>query len=550
MNSENDRQIDELIGNALKDNVPADVEQRLRTQLDAFRCGLGEADKLSGPPTMPFMQTALTLTLSQRERGPVFSHTLTTWRWMMRSPVSRVAAAVIFVLAIGGVAWWLHAVGAAPAYADFLKPLLEAKSARYKMTSEIVGTAGSKTTIVIRMLGPSRMRSEMEGEAENYPKQKTVEIWDGYQGKRLRLDPKKKLATLYVDRPKDKKPQDINSLGGWGSMFRDTQKAIQNSPDFHAEPLGEKDIDGRRVIGFRTLTAPEGTIEVWGDPKTGMPVRIDQTLAMSPMIKLKMTVSDFELNLDLDESLFSIEPPAGYQLIIDPPANDPLPEENGLIETLQWYGISSDGKLPDSLDQRKIEAFYGVKIYTEFVWDICTPLHGKLDEKKRRKIEEHLRKIAVFGEQHDSEEKKPSEEEQTKFNRECDKFILDLLNDLIDWEKVAPGKKNLTLEQKERIFEDYEEKHQNGCLMAGGLGGTGDNQGGLIFVNGLPPEADAHYAGKGVKFGSPDRPIFWYRPKDSKKYRVIYADMTLREADAAPNVHNAQPVPLKPMKKK
>ena len=44
MTTDNDRQIDELIGNALKDNVPADVEQRLRTQLDGFRCGLGEVD--------------------------------------------------------------------------------------------------------------------------------------------------------------------------------------------------------------------------------------------------------------------------------------------------------------------------------------------------------------------------------------------------------------------------------------------------------------------------------------------------------------------------
>ena len=32
----------------------------------------------------------------------------------------------------------------------------------------------------------------------------------------------------------------------------------------------------------------------------------------------------------------------------------------------------------------------------------------------------------------------------------------------------------------------------------------------------LPPEADAHYAGKGVSLGAADKPIFWYRPKDGK----------------------------------
>ena len=58
----------------------------------------------------------------------------------------------------------------------------------------------------------------------------------------------------------------------------------------------------------------------------------------------------------------------------------------------------------------------------------------------------------------------------------------------------------------------------------------------------LPREADAHYAGKGVKLGAADTPIFWYRPKDSKKYRVIYADLSVRESDTAPSVPNAQPI--------
>ena len=64
------------------------------------------------------------------------------------------------------------------------------------------------------------------------------------------------------------------------------------------------------------------------------------------------------------------------------------------------------------------------------------------------------------------------------------------------------------------------------------------------FVNRLSPQSDAHYAGKGVLARSrPIRPIFWYRPKDSKKYRVIYADFSVRVADTPPNVPNAQPVP-------
>jgi hypothetical protein len=532
MTTENDRQIDELIGNALKDNVPADVEQRLRAQLDGFRSGLGEEDKLSGPPTMPFMQPALTLTLSQRERGPVFSHTLTTWRWMMRSPVSRVAAAVIFVLAITGVAFWFYGGGTTPVYADFLKPILEAKTARFKMTSETMGTGGMATTVVMK-LGESRSRVETELEAPNYPKSKSVEIWDGYQGKRLSLDPEKKLATLSVDRPKDKTPEKVDPLGGWGSFFLEAQKA----PDVNREPLGEKEIDGRHVIGFR-ITTPAGVIEVWGDPKTGLPVRIDETMVLMHNMKVKLTVSDFELNVDMDESLFSVEPPAGYivRQTIDAP-----PGEHGLIETFSWYCIVSGGELPDSLDLRKIEKFYYRKMTKELILDMCTPLSGNLDEKKRHKIEELLHNLTVLDE-YDPKEKKLNKEEIAKREELSHKFREEYYN-LVDWDKIAPGKKNLSKEQKEQYEQAYTEKWSNDCPMAGGLGGTGANQGGIFFANGLPPEADAHYAGKGVKFGAADKPIFWYRPKDSKKYRVIYADLSVREAEAAPNVPDAQPVP-------
>jgi hypothetical protein len=68
-------------------------------------------------------------------------------------------------------------------------------------------------------------------------------------------------------------------------------------------------------------------------------------------------------------------------------------------------------------------------------------------------------------------------------------------------------------------------------------------QRGLSFANHLPPNADAHYVGKGVSFGAADTPIFWYRPKDSKNYRVIYADLSVRDSDTPPKETKGQPVP-------
>ena len=45
---------------------------------------------------------------------------------------------------------------------------------------------------------------------------------------------------------------------------------------------------------------------------------------------------------------------------------------------------------------------------------------------------------------------------------------------------------------------------------------------------------DKHYAGKDVKFGDKDRPVFWYKPKGKNHYRVIYGDLQVKIADKAP----------------
>jgi hypothetical protein len=40
------------------------------------------------------------------------------------------------------------------------------------------------------------------------------------------------------------------------------------------------------------------------------------------------------------------------------------------------------------------------------------------------------------------------------------------------------------------------------------------------------------YAGKGIKLGDAQTPIFWYVPKNSKQGRVIYGDLSVRDVPA------------------
>ena len=57
---------------------------------------------------------------------------------------------------------------------------------------------------------------------------------------------------------------------------------------------------------------------------------------------------------------------------------------------------------------------------------------------------------------------------------------------------------------------------------------------GMLFLQTyeLQQKGPWHYAGNGVKFGSPDTPVLWYRPVGSGTYRVIYADLSVRDVAA------------------
>ncbi len=53
---------------------------------------------------------------------------------------------------------------------------------------------------------------------------------------------------------------------------------------------------------------------------------------------------------------------------------------------------------------------------------------------------------------------------------------------------------------------------------------------GFIFFQQLAPYGiDWHYAGKGVKLGDAEKAIFWYQPKNSQTYRVIYGDLSVKD---------------------
>ncbi|MBM4024739.1 MAG: hypothetical protein FJ280_04940 [Planctomycetes bacterium] len=52
----------------------------------------------------------------------------------------------------------------------------------------------------------------------------------------------------------------------------------------------------------------------------------------------------------------------------------------------------------------------------------------------------------------------------------------------------------------------------------------------ILFLRFYKGEGKWYYRGQGVKLGEADKAIFWYRPKDSATYRVIYGDLHVEDA--------------------
>jgi len=201
-----------------------------------------------------------------------------------------------------------------------------------------------------------------------------------------------------------------------------------------------------------------------------------------------------------------------------------------------WEQISKvmEGE-PGEEQTRKLDEV-SRKIMLQMLWEDLAPAKWKTNVERKQQFDKQMnKKIAA----------NLNEEQKQKIDVEIAKTLGDqLLKDVKAWEarmsKVAQARV-ANMQESAKVQADKSRKFMEAQQRV---------QRGLTFANQLPPQADAHYAGKGVSLGAADRPIFWYRPQDAKKYRVIYADLSVREDDTPPSVPDTQPVPAPSSPKK
>jgi outer membrane lipoprotein-sorting protein len=263
-------------------------------------------------------------------------HTFLLWREIMTRPAQRFAAAALVIATVCAVFIVMFQTQTTVAFANLVEPILKAKTARFNTVIE--GKVLPKQTFRTLVLEPNRLRQEMaDGQ---------IQIMDSNTGRMLMLTPAQKSATLInlTGMPDEQKPANFfhHLRAGLG--------AAENDGASKKEPLGRKQIAGREAIGFR-LTQPYGEATIWGDAKTGFPIVVEMKLALLPDTKVTMT--DFEFDVELDEALFKTEAPDGYsleKLNVTPPA------EKTLIAALKLLSDHNEGRFPDTFDRAAVVA--------------------------------------------------------------------------------------------------------------------------------------------------------------------------------------------------
>jgi outer membrane lipoprotein-sorting protein len=128
----------------------------------------------------------------------------------------------------------------------------------------------------------------------------------------------------------------------------DLVQALRELGRSEGEPIGEKTLAGKPVVGFRSKVGSH-LMTVWADKETAMPVRVEMALKWGQG-EAAVVMDQFQIDPELDDSLFSIDPPAGYRLTTEK-LEMPSPKnvEEAVIDFLRESADLNDNVFPASL---------------------------------------------------------------------------------------------------------------------------------------------------------------------------------------------------------
>ena len=252
-------------------------------------------------------------------------------RTIMKSPMIKIVAAAVIIIA---VLIGINPFKSTITFADVVKPLLNARTLILDVIVNIGSDVDEDTDPVVHdVIVDQRIRRVVSTQEH------IVNIFDTENAKMLTLHTEGNIAVY-----SDIQGQVQDMTKNYVTVLLDIITNIQNNPDFEAEKIGEKEINGQKCVGFVA-----GNLTIWADAETGLPVRIE---AHEP--GLTAIYKNFQFNIPVEEleSQVSMEIPDGYKLVENEGTEFDMgtPTEQDLVDCLRiWAEDLMDGNFPETI---------------------------------------------------------------------------------------------------------------------------------------------------------------------------------------------------------
>ncbi len=237
------------------------------------------------------------------------SHQPNIWRIIMKNRITKLAtAAAIIVAALIGIHLLSSVSGTSVAFADVLEHI---QRSSYAFDLTVVTQEEASTTVQAMVLEPGRMRLDASGGLG-----KISSIINTTEGKHLILLHKQKAGFMFNE------PPDTDKYAGAVGIIALCTKPVENLwnlRDGTEEKLAERKIDGQTAEGFKIFQEDQifqNDITIWAHAKTGEPVLVEMisTPLEDSSKSMTWTMNNFDLEVELAESMFSLVLPPGYTL--------------------------------------------------------------------------------------------------------------------------------------------------------------------------------------------------------------------------------------------
>jgi len=252
------------------------------------------------------------------------------WRMIMKTNTIKLAAAAVIIAAVLVGIHLLGGNGANAVYARVVEQLQYARTMTYSIVTHTPVESMPTLRQQMAFKEPGFMRTTT---ADGY-----ITVIDWNQNKGITLWPPNK---EYIDFEASNYQHDPAQ-----DPFMVVEK-LRTLPDEADEVLGEKEIDGRVLEGFR-VTQGDMINTVWIDPQTEVLVRVETEYTNAPGMNAIMT--DFQFNAELDDSLFSLTPTEGYTRMGVQADVSTVTEEDLIAYLQMWSTWTKDSTFPPTFN--------------------------------------------------------------------------------------------------------------------------------------------------------------------------------------------------------